>query len=259
MDLDSYRSKIISCDYKILRLLEQRYNCVLKVSNYKEQNKKPILDRQREEEVKNNFISNMRHTYFKKYHEEEFRHIITTITDVSRDIQYRKIYKKNIVFIGFMGSGKTTLGRILSKKLGVRFLDTDYQVEKRVMMKINDIFNTLGEDYFRKVESDVIKNMTKGFHGIISTGGGSVLNKTNVKHLKANGKLIYLRSSDENIYYNLKKSIKVRPMLKQNFNINYIQKFIKARHEIYNRVKDYEINVDNLSIDQIVYRITKIM
>lgn len=259
MDLESYRSKIINCDYKILRLLEQRYNCVLKVANYKEQNKKPILDRHREEEVKDRFMENMRHTYFKKHHQDEFRKIITSITEVSREIQYTKIYKKNIVLIGFMGCGKTTLGRILSKKLGVNFLDIDYQVEKRVMMKVNEIFNTLGEEYFRKIESDVIKNMTRDFHGIISTGGGSVLNKTNVKYLKSNGKLIYLRSSAENIYYNLKRSVKIRPMLKQNFNINYIQNFIKARHEIYNRVKDYEINVDNLSIDQIIYHITKIM
>ena len=96
MDLDNYRSKIISCDYKILRILEQRYNCVLKVSNYKQRNRKPILDKKREEEVRENFLNNMNHTYFKKYHESEFLDIINSITDVSRNIQYRKIYRKNI-------------------------------------------------------------------------------------------------------------------------------------------------------------------
>ena len=136
MDLEVYRSKIVNCDYKILKILEQRYNWVLKVSNYKEKNGKPILDRKREEDIKNDFLKNMNHTYFKKYHEEEFEKIINIIMEVSRDIQYRKIYKKNIVLIGFMGCGKTTLGRILSRKLGVKFLDTDYQVEKRLMMKV---------------------------------------------------------------------------------------------------------------------------
>ena len=201
----------------------------------------------------------MKHTYFKKYHESEFLDIINSITDVSRNIQYRKIYRKNIVLIGFMGCGKTTIGRILSKKIGVKFLDTDYQIEKRVMMKIGDIFDKLGEEYFRKVESDVIKNITEEFCGVISTGGGSVLNKVNVKNLKSSGKLIYLKSSAENILYNLKRSTKVRPMLRQNLNINYIQKFIKSRNEIYNRVKDFEINVDDLSIDQIINVIIKLM
>ena len=259
MDLDNYRSKIISCDYKILRILEQRYNCVLKVSNYKQRNRKPILDKKREEEVRENFLNNMNHTYFKKYHESEFLDIINSITDVSRNIQYRKIYRKHIVLTGFMGCGKTTIGRILAKKIGVKFLDTDYQIEKRVMMKIGDIFDKLGEEYFRKVESDVIKNITEKFCGVISTGGGSVLNKSNVKNLKSSGKLIYLKSSAENILYNLKRSTKVRPMLRQNLNINYIQKFIKSRSEIYNRVKDFEINVDDLSIDQIINVIIKLM
>lgn len=259
MDLDNYRSKIVGCDYKILRMLEQRYNCVLKVANYKQKNRKPILDKKREEEIQENFINNMRHTYFKKYHEEEFSNIINYITEISRNIQYRKIYKKNIVLIGFMGCGKTTVGRILSKKIGVKFLDTDYQIEKRVMMKISDIFEKFGEDYFRKIESDIIKNLTKDFYGVISTGGGSVLNKSNVKNLKASGKLIYLKSSAEKILYNLKRSNKVRPMLRQNFNINYIQKFINSRNEIYTRVKDFEINVDNLSIDQVIHSIIKLM
>lgn len=259
MDLEVYRSKIVNCDYKILKILEQRYNWVLKVSNYKEKNGKPILDRKREEDIKNDFLKNMNHTYFKKYHEEEFTKIINTIMEVSRDIQYRKIYKKNIVLIGFMGCGKTTLGRILARKLGIKFLDTDYQIEKRLMMKVGEIFSSLGEEYFRKIESDVIRNVVDGFHGVISTGGGSVLNKSNVKYLKSSGKLIYLRSSAENILYNLKRSTKDRPLLKQNLNINYIQKFIKSRHEIYNKVKDYEINIDDMSTDKIIRYISRIM
>lgn len=259
MDLEDYRSKIVNCDYRILKVLEQRYNWVLKVSNYKEKNRKPILDRKREEGIRVDFLKNMSHTYFKRYHEEEFIKIINTIMEVSRDIQYRKIYKKNIVLIGFMGCGKTTLGRILARKIGVKFLDTDYQIEKRLMMKVGEIFSTLGEEYFRKVESDVIRNIANGFYGVVSTGGGSVLNKSNVKYLKSSGKLIYLRSSAENIFYNLKRSTKERPLLKQNLNINYIQKFIKSRHEIYNKVKDYEINVDNMSMDKIINYIYRIM
>lgn len=94
MDLEDYRSKIVNCDYRILKVLEQRYNWVLKVSNYKEKNRKPILDKKREEGIRADFLKNMSHTYFKRYHEEEFIKIINAIMEVSRDIQYRKIYKK---------------------------------------------------------------------------------------------------------------------------------------------------------------------
>ena len=259
LNLDEYRSKIASCDYKMLRILEQRYNSVLKVSNYKQRNRKAILDKKREEEIRENFINNIRHTYFKRYHQDEFKNIIDTIIDTSKKIQYRKIYKKNIILIGFMGCGKTTVGRILSKKIGVNFLDVDYQIEKRVMMKIGDIFDKLGEEYFRKVESDVIRSIPNNFYGVISTGGGSVLNKSNVKKLKSLGKLIYLKSSPEGILYNLKNSSKVRPMLKQNLNIAYLSSFINARNEIYSKVKDIDINVDDLSMDQIIYSIIRSM
>ena len=77
--------------------------------------------------------------------------------------------------------------------------------------------------------------------------------------MKSSGKLIYLRSSAENILYNLNRSTKDRPLLKQNLNINYIQKFIKSRHEIYNKVKDYEINIDDMSTDKIIHYISRIM
>lgn len=259
LNLDEFRNKITSSDYKILRSLEQRYNSVLKVSNYKQKNRKSILDKKREEEIRENFINNMRHTYFKRYHQEDFRDIINTIINVSKKIQYRKMYRKNIILIGFMGCGKTTLGRIISKKIGVNFLDIDYQIEKRVMMKIGDIFDKLGEDYFRKIESDVIRNIPNNFYGVISTGGGSVLNKANVKKLKSLGKLIYLKSSPEGILYNLKNSSKVRPMLKQNLNIGYLSSFINSRNEIYSRVKDIEINIEDLSMDQIIYNIIRLM
>ena len=259
MEFDNLRDKIVSCDYKLLRVLEQRYNCVLKVANYKRNNRKPILDKKRQQEVADVFLKNMRHTYFKKYHEKEFKDIINFIVDVSCDIQYKKIYKNNIVLIGFMGCGKTTIGRMLSRRLGVKFLDTDYQIEKRVMMKVGDIFSKFGEEYFRKVESDVIKVISSSFSGVISTGGGSVLNKGNVRNLKSSGKLIYLKSSPEHIFFNLKRSNKVRPLLKQNLSMSYIQKFIKSRSDIYNNVKDYEINIDNLSMDQIIYNIAKLM
>ncbi len=101
--------------------------------------------------------------------------------------------KENIVLIGMPASGKTTVGKYVAKKLGRRFIDSDSEIEKTEGMSIPDIFAQRGEKYFREVESRIISELSSGINGaVIATGGGAVLNRSNIDKLKANGRVYWL-------------------------------------------------------------------
>jgi len=85
--------------------------------------------------------------------------------------------KKNLVFLGMMGSGKSSIGHLVSKKLKLKFVDIDHVIEDKIKMKITDIFNKKGEDYFRNLEEEITINSLKNNIGVISLGGGAFINK----------------------------------------------------------------------------------
>ncbi len=98
-----------------------------------------------------------------------------------------------LVLIGFMGSGKSTIGRKLARRLGIDFFDTDELIQRKTRLKISDIFKTKGEGFFREQEEGIIQNLADKNNCVISAGGGAVLKKTNVFNLKKNGLIIYLK------------------------------------------------------------------
>ncbi|MGO1368235.1 MAG: shikimate kinase [Senegalia sp. (in: firmicutes)] len=166
--------------------------------------------------------------------------------------------KTNIVLIGFMGTGKTTNGRRLSRKLKKEFIDTDFLIEKREGMKIEDIFKKYGENHFRKLENQVIKEISKKENKIISTGGGTVLNPDNIELLKKNGFIFLLQSSTDNIIYNLKNSYKKRPLLEKKNWTNEVSILLDKRKKLYYGNADFIIRVDNKNHYAIVNEITKL-
>ncbi len=107
---------------------------------------------------------------------------------------YKKILsqKENIVLIGMPGCGKSTVGKLLEESTGLKFFDTDAIIEEKAGMSIFDIFEKFGEEYFRDMESEVIKEISNNTGLIIATGGGAILRKENVHNLKKNGKLFFL-------------------------------------------------------------------
>jgi len=105
--------------------------------------------------------------------------------------------KNSIALIGFMGTGKTAVGRLLADKLGKRFVETDELVAKRAGKSISEIFEQGGEGFFRELEHDVIKDVAELENLVISCGGGAVLNKANVNRLKKNCVVILLTASPE--------------------------------------------------------------
>ncbi len=118
----------------------------------------------------------------------------------------------NIVLTGFMASGKTTVGAYLSERCCRKMLDTDKLVEEKVDMTIPDIFSKLGEDYFRRIESEVIEEISRMDSLIIATGGGAVLNTKNIEILRQNGVVVNLAPDERTVRTRLSGENSTRPL-----------------------------------------------
>ena len=142
-----------------------------------------------------------------------------------------------ICIIGMPGSGKSTIGRILSKKLNYKFFDTDENIEDETKTKINDIFTHKGEAYFRELETRVLSKLIKINKVVISTGGGIILKNKNILNKCFN---IYLQC-DEDILIERASRNKDRPLLYKDIKKNMKNLFIE-RKDIYNNLADLKIN-----------------
>jgi shikimate kinase len=162
---------------------------------------------------------------------------------------------KNIVLIGLMGSGKTTVGEALAQKLGYEFLDTDKVIEQELNMTINEIFKTKGENYFRSLEVDIVKTFENLSNMVISTGGGIVKNHKNLKRLKKNGVVFYLKATAETLFNRVKEQ-KNRPLLNNEAPLYALQKLLKEREGEYKKA-NITIETDKKSVDEIVLEIFK--
>lgn len=164
--------------------------------------------------------------------------------------------KNNIVLIGFMGCGKTTIGTKLAYKLKYSFIDSDKEIESHSGTNINQIFDMYGEAYFRKLENEVIKNIYKLHKYVIATGGGIIKNKSNIDLLKQNGIILYLKASASCIYNNIKDD-ESRPLLKTDNKILAIENLLSQRTELYTNYSDLIIDVDNRTVDEVIDEIIK--
>lgn len=162
---------------------------------------------------------------------------------------------KNIVLVGFMGTGKTSVGKLLAKKLGWEFIDTDTIIEKKAGIRIKTIFKKFGEPYFREVESKVAKEIGKLKNVVIATGGGIVLREENIKNLKKKGVLVCLSASPEVILRRVGK-IKKRPLLsgEKGKVIERIENILNQRKEFYQKA-DITIDTTSLSKKEVAEKI----
>ncbi|MFR3498478.1 MAG: shikimate kinase [Paraclostridium bifermentans] len=163
---------------------------------------------------------------------------------------------KNIILIGFMGTGKTTVGKELARIKDMDFLDMDLELEKKEKKTINQIFNEHGEVYFREKESELLKEISCLENTIISTGGGVVENESNAEILKNIKNVIWLDGNVNTIANNLENEIDKRPKLKNINDLkNYIQELLNYRYEKYRKCSDIKINIDDKNIAQVVREI----
>lgn len=163
---------------------------------------------------------------------------------------------KNIVLIGFMGTGKTTIATQLARSLRMRYVSTDDLIEKREKRTINEIFTTDGEEYFRDVESAVVRDLSGQEGLVIDTGGGIVIRPENIEALKASGIVICLAADEEAIMERTKK-YKHRPLLNVEDPKAKIRSLLAKRAPLYAKA-DHTIDTGALTARQVVAKIEEI-
>ena len=159
-----------------------------------------------------------------------------------------------IFLIGPMGSGKSTIGKVLSEKLEYDFYDTDKLVEKVVGKKIKEIFDQNGEQYFRLKESEELDKTRKLKNAVIATGGGIIENEKNRLFLKEEKKVIFLDSSIKRQYDRTKESQK-RPLLNNGDSMKILKNLYQKRLSFYQEVSKLKISMDNLTEGKIIEKI----
>ena len=159
---------------------------------------------------------------------------------------------KNILLVGFMGCGKSTIGRELHHSLGYPLFDTDHDIEKQERKKIPQIFAEEGEDHFRQLETQFLKNLIEQQtqHSIISTGGGVITRPENIPLLRQLGFVVWLSCSPEDIYERTSRNSN-RPLLQCDNPKELIIKMLNERDQHYNACSHLKINSSNLAITEI--------
>ncbi len=163
--------------------------------------------------------------------------------------------RKNIVFLGMMGSGKTSIGTLISKKLNLEFYDTDKLIEQELNLSIPKIFEKKGENFFREIEEKTVINILKKKNIVISLGGGAFLNKNIRNEIQKNHFSFWLKCNEETIYKRIKNSSK-RPIANK-LNKTEIINLSKKRSKIYSKAM-YSINCDNLTKNEIMKKVINI-
>ena len=160
---------------------------------------------------------------------------------------------KNLILIGMMASGKSTIGRLLAKKLSKKFFDTDFIIEKKLGMKIAQIFKKKGEFKFRELERKIILKLLKKKGCIISFGGGAFLNKTIRKVANEKGITVWLNWNSKTLIDRINKKKNKRPIA-SNLPNSKLKDLMLVRSKFYSKAK-YKIECENMEKNEVVNKI----
>jgi shikimate kinase len=168
--------------------------------------------------------------------------------------------KTNIALLGFMGTGKSTVGKLLAKRLGKQFIDTDTEIEKMAGMKIADIFDRYGEKRFRSLEKEAVGASSSESNTVLSCGGGVVLDIVNIARLHKTCRLFLLSASSEEVEKRLRKE-KNRPLLGNTpeEKLKKIRELLEKRKPFYTASGAEEISTDGLTPEEVTEKIIGVL
>ena len=245
-NIDKVRAKISMYDDEIIKILSKRMDCIHEIIQYKKEKGMPILQPEYEGKKEIALCKKLKDN---KY-QDEIMNIFRYVVKNAKKYQAKNLFPYNIMLIGFMGSGKSTIAKYLSHILEMQDLETDEFIVKREDMTINEIFQRKGEEYFRRCENNALRELETRQGIIISCGGGMPMKDENVELMKKNGKIVLLTASPETIFERVRYSNE-RPLLNGNMNIEFISNLMKQREQKYLNASDIIVSTDNKTINEI--------
>lgn len=157
----------------------------------------------------------------------------------------------HIALIGLPGSGKSTVGRQLARRLFLSFVDSDHVIEQRLGCSIREFFEREGEERFRDIEEGIIDELSRGEDCVLSTGGGAVLRANNRDHLHGRCRVVYLRSAPEEVFRRLRHD-KNRPLLQVADPLQRLRDLYVARDPLYREAAHFVIDTGRPSVSTLV-------
>lgn len=166
--------------------------------------------------------------------------------------------KNHIYLIGFMGAGKSTIARELKRQKGLDIVEMDQVIAREQNMSIPQIFDQLGEEFFRKLETELLLSLASENPKVVSCGGGVAMRPENVKAMKESGTVILLTAEPATILERVKDSHD-RPLLENNKTAGHIENLMNARKPAYEAAADYTVSTDGKSAEEIALEIDRLL
>ena len=237
--LEILRENLEQCDEIILDALLMRNRIVEDIMVHKEEKNIPIL--QPEQEARQEAW--LEKKLEGRRHKKEVEDVFFRIRQNSKQIQARKLFNYNIVLIGFMGAGKSTISDCLRTAFAMEVVEMDQIIAERQKMSISDIFESYGEEYFRDLETNLLIEMQSRTNVVISCGGGVPMRDRNVAEMKKNGKVVLLTAKPETILNRVRDNHD-RPLLEVNKNVEFFAGLMEKRRRKYEAAADVIIETD---------------